>query len=415
MGRYYVTVCLAGVAVLGVGRAFGGGFAATRPASAPGADAAARRAAEFFAVFNMGYSADNMPKEADRFERLARAVRQAGYTAMLCKYTDERAGVCRKVGLKMMVDLLVPEHHVFRRPEDAQALCRKLRNDPVVLAYHLWSDRYGEYGAGRKRDIDNVHAWDPTHATYCGTYRADGLEWIAGSDYMSYYDFHWTRGLHKNLPNLLAVSRAAAAAGVRFGRCVEVDPLPGSPGPENVRRMLNTINTSIAFGLKGCFWFTGLLSLDAQTLQWNGFGLDVIVVHKEILPLGPEIVPLGNALGVYTTPVTADCRGTRLPRAQMPKGLEKCPFPPDFPLLPVQGELVLGAFRDPQGKQVFFAANHNAALPQEVACKVAGVRRVSFFDRKDRRWRPLPVQDGCIRFRMDAGGGELVRFEPNLP
>jgi hypothetical protein len=34
-----------------------------------------------------------------------------------------------------MVDLLAEQHHVYKSPEKAQALCEKLRNNPTVWGY----------------------------------------------------------------------------------------------------------------------------------------------------------------------------------------------------------------------------------------------------------------------------------------
>lgn len=383
---------------------------ATKPVSIK----AWRRPAEFFSVFNFGYAGDNMPKEAERFEALVKKISQAGYNAILCKYTDERAATCTKYGVKMMVDLLVPGHHVYREPEGAAALCKKLRDNPVVLAYHLWSDRYGAMGKGRQRDIRNVHEWDPTHATYIGTYKTDGMNWLAESDFISYYDFHWKRGPHKNFPHLLTAWRIAKANDGRVGRYIATDPAFGRTGAGNMARHRYTLNTSIACGLKGCMWFIGSRTMNAKTLEWNGLGRDIIKVQAEIIvPLKKEIPKLGNPVAIYSTTITKTLknRATGSDEPVMPPGLANHKFPADFWIQPAGGEFVMGVFKYEGKRDAIFVANHNTYADQHVRLKLGRKVKASLFDRKEGKWEELEVKDGVIDFKLGWGGGELLRFE----
>ena len=184
---------------------------------------AARRPGRYLAIFLNGYGGDRLPKEPEQFDKLLAAITREGhFNAILCQYSPQREQLCRKHGVAMVVDLLA-EPHVYKSPDQCQALLKKLRGNETVAAYHLWSDRFGSTGPGRARDIDNVHAWDPTHATYAGTYKADGIGYLAKSDFVSYYDFSWKRGPDKNFPHLLAAWKAASAHDTRLGRYCETD------------------------------------------------------------------------------------------------------------------------------------------------------------------------------------------------
>ncbi len=379
---------------------------------------AGRRPTEFFSVFNFGYAADNMPKEPEQFETLVKRISEAGYNAILCKHTDERAAICKKYGIKMMVDLLVPEHHVFKAPDQCEALCRKLRGDATVLAYHLWSDQFGKQGKGRQRDIRNVHEWDPTHPTYIGTYKTAGMSFLAESDFVSYYDFHWKRGANKNFKHLLTAWQTAKATDARVGRFVATDPAFGRTGAGNIGRHRYTLNTSIACGLKGCLWFVGNRTMNPKTLEWTGLGLDVNKVLAEIMPLRAEIPKLGNPRAIYSTRITRTPknRPTGHDEPIMPKGLEKHAFPERFWIQPRSGEFLMGVFKYEGKRDAVFVANHNAYAEQDVALELRkDMKSVRLFDRKTGQWRALPVEDGGINFKLDWGGGELILLDAVEP
>ena len=373
---------------------------------------AQRRPTEFFSVFHFGYGADNMPQELERFETLVRRISAAGYNAILCKYTEERADVCKKHGIRMVVDLLVPQHHVYKSPGPCKALCQSLRDDPVVLAYHLWSDRFGDQAAGRIRDIRNVHKWDPTHPTYIGTYEDEGIAALAESDLIGYYDFHWKRNPQKNFVHLLAARNIAEQNDARIARLVSADPAHGRTGAGNIARHRYTLNTSIACGLKGCLWFIGERTMNTRTLEWTGLGLDVNHVLAEIMPMKHEIPKLGNAVAIYSTPITRTLKnrptGSDVPI--MPRGLEAHRFPDTFWIQPGTGEFVMGVFRYEGKLDAVFVASHNACAEQEVTLEIRRDERIRLFDRAKSEWRDLPVEDQTVTFTLDWGGGELLLF-----
>src|SRR5262245_434329 len=87
-------------------------------------------------VFSFGYAGDTMPKEDERFEKFLLRIKEAGFNVVYCNHTDARLALCKKHGMRMMVDLLAGEHHVYKSPEKAKELCEKLKNNPDVWGYN---------------------------------------------------------------------------------------------------------------------------------------------------------------------------------------------------------------------------------------------------------------------------------------
>ena len=159
------------------------------------------------------------------------------------------------------------------------------------------------------RDAAHVRMWDPRHPTYVGTRNARGLNALTGVDLVGYYDFHWQRGGH-----FRHLARALEAAQMHDARLLEYcQGDPGLVGKGNYNRVLYTISTSLAFGLKGyLFHYTGG-EIDPQSWKWQPLGEDLARVNAETAPLGPEVLRLGNPTAVYSTPVTRTGKG-RPPR-----------------------------------------------------------------------------------------------------
>ncbi len=372
------------------------------------------RPTEFYSIFNFGYGGDDFPADDAAFEKIVRRLAEEGrFNAILCGYTERRAEICERYGMKMMVDLLNDSHHVYQNPAAARALCVQLRNHPVIMGYHLWSDRMGSTGPGRARDIRNVQQWDPTHPTYAATYQTrGGIEHLAGSDIFGWYDFHWKRGIHRRLPSLLHAWRVARQHDTLFYELLATDS--GMPGEGNFRRSLWSVNTGIACGMKGCLWFIGTRQMNPADGQWTQRGRDINRVNAEVLPLRHEILRLRNPVAIYTTPITRDMNNRPVGDGTapvMPAGWESQGFPEDFWLQPIRGEFLMGVFRNPSGGTSVFVANHNAYAEQQVSWRLGRDVTARIFDRPTARWRELPADQGVIGFSLDAGGGELLTFE----
>jgi hypothetical protein len=366
---------------------------------------------EFALIFSFGYAADHMPKEDARFDDLLGKLKAAHFNVVHCSYTDKRLELCKKHGIKMMVDLLVDEHHVYKNVEKAQALCEKLRKNPDVWGYNIWNDPFGKTVEGRKRDINNVRRWDPTHPAFAGTYRVVGMSRLTNPDVFGYYDFHWKRGTGQHFPHLLAYSNWAKERDAWFYTWLSATS--GLPGKGNFNRSLFSANTGIACGLKGFFWFLGDDLMNKKTLEWTEHGRDIIKVQTEIAPLRKEIVKLSMPSAIYSTPITKTLNNDPVPDTKKdayPPGLDGRAIPKDFWLQPMTGEFMFGVCTDEQKRNCVYLANNNAYVEQKVAIKLGRNDGVEIFARKAGSWKAADVQDGVLRLDLAPGGGELLRF-----
>jgi len=368
-------------------------------------DKSKRRPKEFAIIYNMGYAGDHLPQDPADFEKLILACKAAHFNVVLGKYTQRRAEICRKHNMKIMVDLLVGDHHVYRNVEGAKSLCESLRDSDVIYAYHLWSDRVGSTVAGRSRDIGNVRQWDPNHPTYVGDYKASAIGSLVDPDIIGYYDFHWKRlGHFRHLNRAWAAARKANAPFLKYA-----DGAPGRVGSGNYNRVLYTITSSIAFGLKGyTYHYAG--GIDKKTWKWQALGEDLKRVNAEVAPLGPELMKIGIPAAVYSTPITKTAK-------DRPTGSETPAVPPDFKPVPkdhwvsvTSGEAILGVFKDDQGRDALLLTNHNCYQGQSMELKFnVPVKTVSRFDRKRVQWVD-PIKSGSrIRFDVPPAAAELVR------
>ncbi len=364
-----------------------------------------RRPREFAIIYNMGYAGDHLPAEPADFEKLILACREAHYNVVLCKYTDRRAEICRKHGMKIMVDLLVEDHHVYRNLEGARALCESLRDSDVVYAYHLWSDRVGGTVAGRNRDINNVRRWDPNHAAYVGDYHARAIGALQSPDIIGYYDFHWKRlGHFRHLHRAWAAAQKTNAPFLKYA-----DPAPGRVGIGNYNRVLYTISTSIAFGLKGyTYHYVG--GIDTNAWRWQTLGEDLKRVNAEVAALGPELMKIGLPTAVYSTPITKTAKDRPTGSATPTVPAEFKPIPEDHWVLVTGGEAIVGVFKDDERHDTLFFANHNCYQTQPMELKFnVSVTSISRFNRQQAKWVDLARSGRRVHFDVPSAAGELIR------
>lgn len=362
-----------------------------------------RRPDNFGIIYQMGYAGDNFPKEEAEFEKVLLAVKEAHYDTVLCQHTPEREALCKKHGVKMMVDLLVADHHVYKNPEAAEKLCTSLRKSESIYGYHLWSDQVGGQIAGRNRDIANVQKWDPNHATYLGDRSARAIGGLSNPDLIGYYDFQWKRGGH--FGHLVRAWNAAKKTDSFFLKYA--DGAPGRIGVGNYNRVLYTISTSVAFGLKGYTYHHTGHEIDKSTWKWKTLGEDLSKVNAMIAPLGPELMKIGNPKAVYSTPITltAKNRPTGADPA-VPAGFEAVPAEAKFKV--VSGEAIIGVFDAEKGREALVLANHNCYLAQKMELEFSGEAQVALFDRSKKSWTVLKANDGKISFEIPEAAVELL-------
>ena len=279
------------------------------------------------------------------------------------------------------------------------------------MGYHLWSDKIGGTGEGRIRDINACNAWDPTHPAYAATYKTQEMAAVAKADIFGWYDFHWKRsGWNRHFNALQTALPLARQNDAVFYSLLATDS--GLPGKGNFNRSLWSVNQGIAFGMKGVLWFIGLRQMDKGTGEWTEIGRDINRVNAQVMPLKDELLKLGNPTAVYATPITKDANDRDVSGGPTMLGeLVGNAFPADFWIQPAAGEFTLGVFRDDAGDAAAYVANFNAYAAQEVALRLAQPVKVTIFDRAAKAWKPLPVTDGQVRFRLGPAEGELLRWE----
>lgn len=365
-----------------------------------------RSVKHFSMVFNYGYAGDHFPTDATQFERVVIGVKNANFNTILCKYEDWRAEICKKHSIRIMVDLLAGDHHVYKNIEGCKTLCEKLRGNDTVLGYHLWSDRVGSRVVGRVRDSNNVHRWDPTHLTYVGTYKVDGNAFLTGVDVHGYYDEHAQRGGH--FPHLMAAWSASQKIDAPFFRYI----FYGRQYGNRPNRVSYTVATSIAFGLKGFLphYLGGTINM--TTGELDVYGNIFRQINAAYTKVGPELIKIGIPEVVYSSPITMSWRKRDVPNSNpVPVSVGLQPIPKNFELQVIQGDSVFGVFDYGKNRRAVWFANHNAYNPQKMKVALIGAKKVSLFDRVNGGWKTLAVENGMIGFTIPGGLGELVLVE----
>ena len=363
-----------------------------------------RQPKAFAIVYNHGYAGDNLPTDKDQFEALVKSAKSAHFNVILCQYEPWRADICKKHGMLIFVDLLVPAHHVYKAPDAAKKLCESLKDSDTVYGYHLWSDNITDATvAGRTRDAKNVHDWDPNHAAYTGTTYMNRVNRVEGMDLFGYYDFHWKRGGHwGHLDKAMGTAQGKKIGFLRYD-----DATSGIVGKGNVNRVGYTYATSVPFGLKGIFYhFAGDIT-DKKTFALTALGEDLKKVNARFAAVGDELMAIGVPSAVYSTAITKSAKNDPVEKA-VPAGLKEVPKDHWFQI--ASGEVLVGQFADAEKRDVLVFANHNPYESQDVKLAFAAApKAVEFFDRGAKKWVVLKLDGKTAAFKVEDHGVELVR------
>jgi hypothetical protein len=382
------------------------------------------RRPEFHILFSFGYGSEDgfpNPDDAKTGEEKAKAratfdawiqrIADGSFTAVMCTYAPWKEEICRKHKVKMLLNLVSHRyHHVYKNTDRTAAILGKLRGNDAILGYHLWSDTMANRRVrhGRVRDTKNCHGWDPTHATFVGTYRTYGIHYIHNSDSIGFYDFHWSRGRAGHFPNLMRLLSLAQKFDSRVHRWMEISA--GQPGKGNPDRCGYTAATSLACGVKGLWWFLG--SSLMKDGEWTPHGRDICAVNARFVKLGPEITKIGNPVAVYSTPQTKSMGNKPMEKTAIPPGLKA--IPDDFWAKVTGGEAVVGVYKHPDQSDVLFFANHNAHEPQKMVVEIKNAKSVELLDRATGTYKALERAKGeapAVTFEMPAGCCELLKVK----
>ena len=359
----------------------------------------------FGIIFNKGYAGDNLPSDLAEFEKLIIAIKKAGFNVVLCKYDAKRLEICAKYDVQMFVDLLVGEHHIIKNPAKAQEVCESIKDSKAVYGYHLWSDNISNTHVGRTRDVQNVHQWDPRHATYVGSYKMGGVASVQDMDLFGYYDFHFKRGGHwRHLNHAWGVAKSRGIGFLRYD-----DASPGLVGKGNPNRVGYSIATSIVFGLRGYMFHYVRGQINFQSFELDALGKDLARVNERFAAVGPELVKIGIPSAVYSTAITKTEKNDPV-ELNVPGGI--APVPADCWFQIPYGEVLVGESLDSSKRTVLVFACHNPYENQKVIVTFPkGIKGAEIFDRTLKQWRPLAMENGAVSFTVEDFGVELLRVQ----
>ena len=124
--------------------------------------------------------------------------------------------------------------------------------------------------------------------------------------------------------------------------------------------------------------------------------------------LGPELMKL-RYTGTGSTPTTVTLKGRdKGDEPPIPGGLP--PIPDESYFSVVQGEVVVGMFKDKAQNDALFLANHNTYGDQDIKLRLrSSPRTVERFDRTSRKWQTMKMADGLVKFRLEPAEGLLIR------
>lgn len=394
---------------------------------------------EFAVALNCGYGgADDFPKTVAKFEELLVSMTNSGYNTLYAPYKEWRAPLCRKHGVKMMIDILawfddaqndIRDPRLWQRPRVKQ-ICERVRDDRAVWGYNIWNEPIDEYyrgGGNQNAHICYLKHWDGTHPVWVGTKYTKSTPWVRGKPgCMAWYDYHWARGFGFHYAHCPVFALDNENRDSTMGRWEYVG---------GVNQNLYTANQSMAWGLKTLIWFIGG-AWDRKTQQWNP-NHNFCQASRQIQPLYEEIGKIGRPLvaqrndkgvatqlQVYSTPEIDPATGQ--PRTDPKTGNVKTiggwtAFPSQHWAQVKSGSVVAGFFKYPNGDDAIFVANHDAGKPMDVTLDLGPRRKQSrerfvagLFDRATRQWKELPLKDGAVQLSLAPAGGELVAVGPAL-
>ncbi len=372
---------------------------------------------DFAFTLNNGYGeACKFPTDPAVFENLLVNMKKAGFNTIYCVYKDWRIPLCKKHGIRMMVDVLAwhegAETDIRRNEEQraaVKAICEKSRGEDAIWGYNIWNEKMAFFGYPDGKSIDDyilmLKKWDPTHPVWMGTYRVSYANAPKSKPGVhAYYDYHWQRGFLWHFADLRWYQGHVKSQDGYTGRW-----MLGS----NYNMNSYTLNTSIAYGLKVVIWFIGGPFDEKGNIDPKHRFFHLVRIGQEMHTLYPEIGKIGRPSEVYSTPTVKSESNKDKDKGQ-PWGLPG--FPKEHWLQVERGEAVLGFFKYDNGPDdAIYVANHNAYAPQQMVlvldpekCKKASAE---IFDRETGKWKELKKADHKISLDLRTAGGELIRVK----
>lgn len=362
-----------------------------------------------------------------------RAIRDAGFTLACPEYRYDRAGQlavldhCERVGLKAVVNVkFIPRDGDEPMPagwkSEVTRIIDTFSSHPAFFGYMLRDEpNANEFGLLRQATLQFLRQ-DPEHATCINLFPTYATaEQLGTETYLEYldrymgtvqppflsYDHYPLKKNDEDTPdyflNLELVRRTSLKYDTPAWNILLSTPWPYFRTP-NEGEMRWQAYTSLAYGIKGFFYFT-YWSVNKEAvaivdIEGRPGPLYPVVrqLNSEILNLGRTLLQL-RSTGVYHS-------GGALP--------EGCEPPPDDLPFSVAGKMpvIAGYFEGPESSKYVMFANGNHGEPLELAAQlshsIAELRRVS---EEDGLLHPVRIVAGAFRTTLPPGGGVLLRFQ----
>jgi hypothetical protein len=345
-------------------------------------------------------------------EANAKALADAAFTVV--DWDAAKIATLKRHGLKAMV------HGTF-----SEASVRKLAGETNVWGYHLGDEPYPEDKfapiAEQFRVIERVA---PEHVPFINMLSTTGdflrtyME-IVRPSLLSFDYYQWWWGTDRYFEKLEQFREAALTARVPLAACLEVSANPAVERgdttylPDNLRKLRQSVNTTLAYGAKGIEWYSAKMLFEPKSAILTTAGRDVATLNHEILRLGSVLVTLRSIDVFHTAPLPA---ATRTP-------------PKDYWLhvLAEEGRsgLVQGMFKDEQGRDYVLVANRDYRDAQAVNVRLhskwLGIAPwnkpktftygIEQFNKASSDWTVVSSSSSSgFNFVIGAGDGELFRI-----
>jgi hypothetical protein len=357
----------------------------------------------------------NAPEVSDD-EARANALADAGFTVV--DWDPAKLDIAQRHGLKAMV----------HGPISADS-ARKQAGEKTIWGYHLGDEPYPEDKfppiAAQFRILEQSA---PDHMPFInmlsttGDFLRNYME-VVRPPILSFDYYQWWWGTDRYFEKLEQFREAAVAAGVPLAACIEVSANPaverGETGylPDNLRKLRQSVYTTLAYGARGIEWFSASLLFEPKSLTLTPAGRDVAALNREIKRIGSVLVTLRSTDVFHTAPLPA---ATRTP-------------PKDYWLQVLAEEgragLVQGMFKDAEGRDYVLVANRDHRDAQAVNVRLQSkwlgiapwnkpkVYRyvIEMLNRETLEWKPVSTSSSAgFNFVIGAGDGELFRIVTNV-
>jgi len=338
----------------------------------------------------------------------AKIYADAGFNVLMG--TRDKLEVCRKYGLKLIVEGITPE--------DVPVL----KDHPALWGYWIIDEPLWNMNAVR-HIAEQYHEADSTHPVYtnlvsrAGNYLKNYMD-IVEPEILSYDFYEWWWGTEGHFPKLEKHRDAAIAADVPLIRWIEYTATYGfefqghdkSRPEDNEARLRRSVFTSLAYGVTGIQWFTGRALFEKDGASLNDCGRDVKAINADINVLGPHLMKLKSVDVFHTAPLPRDTR--EVPEKHWVHMAES-----GYP------NLVMGLFQDDAKLDYLMMANANWMFEKMAVLEFSEpVEKVEKLNKKTGEWEALEIRtDGTtaetkklitrnLAFQMysQRTGGDLV-------